>query len=362
MPSRNACVTVTSTRTSTASASAIVTITATVTARRPAAPPAPPTAPLTHHDILGLMGPFTRRGRQLDLPASDRLARRLLFKPVLHADPANACSHLSETLQLDNPEDGHFRLTRVTTHPGGLQASLQIEGPEPGVLLDGIDAVAPERQFQQGRGWLIAQSHRVKPGAPHLATHLVLTHGVVQFDGLTLRMRVPGVSGISAEIEALATAGSTMALPEDLLAVLGWHWSPLERGREKWTSSLRLRSSEPDRSRDAGRKLERMARHLAQTFAEPPGRFHERQVGARWGVAFRRAIPLLTCVGLMAGALAVPSLDLGPDSIFRMLIFHAPPLLLMLGICMREMPRFEIPPLPRASSAPAWLETPTAPR
>jgi hypothetical protein len=29
----------------------------------------------------------------------------------------------------------------------------------------------------------------------------------------------------------------------------------------------------------------------------------------------------------------------------------------MLGICMREMPRIEIPPLPRASTAQTWRDT-----
>jgi hypothetical protein len=311
-----------------------------------------PTAPLTHHDILGLIAPFTRRGRQLDLPASDRIARRLVFKPVVHEHPDDGDTALRETLQFESLDDGSCRLTRVTVHPSGLQASLRAEGEAPGELLAAIEAVAPQRQFQSGPGYAIAQSHRIATGTPEV--RLVMTHGVAQLDGLTLKLRVPQVSGISADIEVLATPGSTLALPEDLLAVLGWHWTRLERGREKWTSSLRLRGSEPERSRDAEHKLERMTQHLAQTLAEPPGRFHERRSTARWGVAFRRAIPLLTCVGLIAGAIAVPSLDLGPDSIFRMLIFHAPPLLLMLGICMREIPRIEIPPLPRASSAATW--------
>ena len=42
-------------------------------------------SPLSHHDILGIVEPFTRRSRQLDLAASDRLNRRLLFKPIEHA-------------------------------------------------------------------------------------------------------------------------------------------------------------------------------------------------------------------------------------------------------------------------------------
>ncbi|KNZ32679.1 MAG: hypothetical protein AD742_10695 [Methylibium sp. NZG] len=329
--------------------------------RKPAAEPASPAAPLTHHDILGLIGPFTRRGRQLDLPASDRLARRLVFKPVAHAGSEGGGAELTETLQLENPEEGHFRLTRVVAHPAGPSARLLTEGPEPGELLAAIDAVPPQRHFQALAGGMVARSYRLKLGTPQ--PPLVLTNGVAQLDALMLKLRVPEVTGISGEIEVLAaTDNPTLALPEDLLAVLGWDWTRLDRHRDRWTGRLHLRKSEPDRSQDAERKLERMAQHLAQTLAEPPGRFHERASAARWGVALRRAVPLLTCVGLIAGAVAVPSLDLGPDSIFRMLIFHAPPLLLMAGICMREMPRIEIPPLPRASRAASWREPAQAPR
>ena len=80
--------------------------------------------PLTHHEILGLIGPFTRRGRHLDLPASDRLARRLVFKPIEHTDPAIASPVLIESLQLEQPEDDTYRLTRTLSLPCGLQDTL----------------------------------------------------------------------------------------------------------------------------------------------------------------------------------------------------------------------------------------------
>ena len=41
--------------------------------------------PLSHHEIMGLVAPFTHFGRSVDLAASDRLQRRLAFKPVEHA-------------------------------------------------------------------------------------------------------------------------------------------------------------------------------------------------------------------------------------------------------------------------------------
>ena len=43
----------------------------------------------------------------------------------------------------------------------------------------------------------------------------------------------------------------------------------------------------------------------------------------------------------------------------RMLMFHSPPLLLIAFFCMRELPRIEIPPLPRRSFALRWLPAAT---
>jgi hypothetical protein len=40
------------------------------------------TAPFTHHEILALVEPFARRGRRVDLAASDRVARLIAFRPT----------------------------------------------------------------------------------------------------------------------------------------------------------------------------------------------------------------------------------------------------------------------------------------
>jgi len=57
------------------------------------------TAPLTHHEILALVAPFARRGRRVDLAASDRVARRIAFRPVEHAAREDVPAH-RETLSL----------------------------------------------------------------------------------------------------------------------------------------------------------------------------------------------------------------------------------------------------------------------
>jgi hypothetical protein len=143
-------------------------------------------------------------------------------------------------------------------------------------------------------------------------------------------------------------------LPDDVLAVLGRDWAPLTRIPDGWKTSLKLRGGEPTRSRRLETAFLRTARHLAATLAEPPRRFHEQRVLARWVVVLRRAIPVLVCLGLIVAAAMVPKLHLAENSGWRMLIFNAPLILMMLFFCLRELPRIEIPPLPRASRAPAW--------
>ena len=145
-----------------------------------------------------------------------------------------------------------------------------------------------------------------------------------------------------------------MQLPDDLLAVLGWDWARLITTGSGWRTRLRLRGGGAARSEDAQRKLDLAVRHLAQTLAEPPALFHDKQRGARWRVVVRRSMPLLGAVLLMVGAALMARLELAPESILRMLIFHSPPLVLVLFFCMNELPRVEIPPLPRRLHGSSW--------
>jgi hypothetical protein len=309
--------------------------------------------PLTHHEIISLVEPFTRRGRHVDLAASDRLARTLRFRPVLHAAQSTALPALTEILQLDHPAQGKFRLTRLLAPATGPAASLVAEGPDVGTLLANLESIAPAQQLRTRDGFVIATSHRLEVGTGAAAPRLLLTRGVAWIDDLVLTLKMPSVRGMPGDLE-LATTGAAIDFPEDLLAVLGWRWTRLIRGEDVWRGSVRLRGNGAARGRDAEGKLETAAAHLARTLAEPPARFHQRRVLARWGVFARRAIPLLAVIALIAGGIAIPSLNLSQESVIRMLIFNSPPLLMILVFGMREVPRIEIPPLPRASSAPAW--------
>jgi hypothetical protein len=226
-------------------------------------------------------------------------------------------------------------------------------------LLAQVDAVAPFSQFSSGPGYLIARSHALQAGAPapadgSAAKRQLLTCGVVQCDGLRLTLTLPAGRRGPAEIVLAEPGDEALDLPEDLLAVLGWNWARLARNHEGWKTRLRLHGNAARRSRSAETALERAAEHLARTLAEPPARYHERQVVARWGVFFRRAIPALTAAMLILTAANLPhvTFDGGPGA--WIMLFHLPTALLVLSFYLQEMSQFEIPPRPRRCDAARW--------
>ncbi|MFM1987149.1 MAG: hypothetical protein RJA99_106 [Pseudomonadota bacterium] len=315
-------------------------------------------APLTHHAILALVAPFARRGRRVDLPACDRAAGRIAFRAVDHP-ASDRLPALRESLSLERQPRGAWRLVR-TLEPagGGPAATLTADGPEPGDLLARVDAVPPATQLDAGPGWSLAMAHRLPPGAARAdeAASLILSRGSVRAHGVELTMKVPTVSGISADI---VIADAPAGLPDDLLEVLGRAWGRLDRGVGGWTGHVGLGGRGDARYRDAEAKLRRVAAHLGRTLGEPPARYRERLQGVRWGVAVRRAVPLMSVLGIAAAAALVPSLGLARESPIWMLIFNAPPLLLALFFSLREMPRIVLPRPPRGPADDAW--TPPSP-
>lgn len=318
--------------------------------------------PLTHHDILGLVEPFTRGGRQLDLAASDRIKRCLVFKSRLSIEPAIAALNktiadkLTDTLALDCLADDSFVLRRTVTHAEGLVANLVSKGADTSSLLASVEAVDPQALFRSGEGWQMARSYRLEPGRSATGANpqptMLLTNAVVQLAGLTLLLKMPAVTGYPAELEITALAA--IELPDDLLQVLGRDWERLSRGAKNWKATLKIRGKEPERTRLAEDKLDTVARHLALTLSQSPASFARHQVAARWRVAARRSVPMLTLLGLVLASLAVPYLGIAPDSVYWMLIFNAPPLLLLWGFSLREMPRFELPRPPKQLTAASW--------
>jgi hypothetical protein len=313
--------------------------------------------PLTHHEIVGLVGPFARRGRHVDLAASDRMARRLVFRPVEHAPEVAALPEYRELLQLDSATPGVHRLTRTLTLVDGVQATLIAEGPDPDVLLARIEAVPHTLQLRPGPGFTIANSHRLQD-----ANTPQFVRGTVRVAGLTVVLDRGSADDRYGELAMTTTLDDPLVLPDDLVAVLGWDWTRLDawtdRMARRWTAGVRLRGRGTAASRDAEGKLDRVATLLATTLSEPPARFHERQRAARWLFAFRRSIPLQVCAFLILGALLFTKAGLSQDSAIRMLIFNAPPLMLVALFCLREPPRIEWPTWPRRPTATSWRSMP----
>jgi len=306
--------------------------------------------PLTHHDILALVQPFAHAGRHVDLAASDRAARRIAFRAIEH--PATAGTEaLHESLVLECFGTGTFELTRTLAWPGGLNATLQVMGPEPGPLLAQVQAVPLQRHLAGGPGFVCARSYALRAVAGRVQP--VLTRGVVQAGGLTLVMTVSAVPGVAADLTLTPLPGRAFDLPQDLLAVLGWDWARLIPQPQGWRSKRRLRGRALRRTRTAEAALQHAAAHLAQTLAEPPARFHERHAAARFGVLLRRAIPLLTPPALVAVVLGLPKVDVDGSPLWR-LLYHLPTLLILLSFRLQELPQFEVPPWPRRSRAPTW--------
>ncbi|MBI5130078.1 MAG: hypothetical protein HZA66_11605 [Rhodopseudomonas palustris] len=316
--------------------------------------------PLTHHEILGLVQPFTRRDFHVDLAASDRINRRLVFKPVRHEhdEADHAGDDIHAILQLDSPRPGFSVLTRTLTLDSGLTATLETQGDDLGVLLAQIESVPPQQQFPSIDGTVVALSYRLIPRGDSrtsdpAAVDRDFLRGVAEISNFTLVMRAPLVKGYPAEIDLTPkTAG--VAVPEDLLAVLGWAWSPLRKSKAGWSGKIKVRGSGAELSRAIEAKLETTVAHLTRTLSQPPAAFHEALSRARWGVALRRALPLLFFASLIVGAASLTLVEIPQDSIVNLLLMGAPPLLMIGAFGMRDIPSMEIPPFPRRMTHAAW--------
>jgi hypothetical protein len=306
---------------------------------------------LTHHEILALIGPFTARGRHVDLAATDRLERRIVFKPMGHAADCGT-QEIEESLTLECLGPLSYQLTRLLTPACGPAARLEAVGPQPAELIARIDAVPPQRHYRMAEAVVVAVSFRLAPADGSL----IFTRGAAHIAGLELELDAAKDSAGPAAVVLARAPEDRLRLPPDALAVLGGRWSRLRESGDGWNGMLRLGGREPERSRCAEAALHAAAAHLARTLAERPGRFHERWAVARWRVFGRRLVPLAVCIGLMLCAAAVPKLQLAPGSALRMLIFNAPPLLMILVFCLPEIPIVELPPLPRRPNAASWRE------
>lgn len=318
-----------------------------------------PRIPLSHHEILALAEPFTRRGRHVDLAASDRLARRILFKPTEYPDTADGPARLTETLVLENPGRRHFRLIRTLTDEAGQVAILRSDGPDPKSLIERVDAVDPRSQFPMLGGLRVACSYRIEtdPRAADAAerpTRLVFLRASADLDGIAIQLDAQVGHGMPAEISLRPPPARPMRPPDDLLAVLGWAWRSLRPFNGGWRAHLRIPAAEPTRTPDVEAKLARSLEHLVATFGAPPVDFHRTWLRQRWSALARRTLGLMTIAGLLAIGPGILMLGAPEGSPLRLLSFVMPAFLILALIARHETPSLKITPLPRALPADAW--------
>lgn len=299
--------------------------------------------PLSHHDILERAAPFAAHGLRVDLAASQREERRLLFRA---SDAPEEPTWLLE----DSGAKG-LRLTRTVPHAAGEAATLTAQGRDLAALLAQMQAVPVQRHLTELSGAVVLRHFTLNGSGQPL-----LTRGVVLLPGLRLEMTVPAAAGLAAALELRVQPGHARpALPEDLLAVLGWNWARLLPNKLGWTSRLRLRARGPQaRGERAEAALALAAGHLAQTLAAPPAAYSTRLRGARWAVFFRRGIPTFTALALVAAVLLSAALGFQPSTLQSVLLYHLPTLVVAVSFALQELPRFEIPPWPRPLRADAW--------
>ena len=315
----------------------------------------PTAAPLSHHAILALVAAFSADGWALDLPASDRTARRLVFKPAAHAAGATHPA-LTETRELRDTPRGWQLLRRLQPGPGGtlqaeMTAEVLAEDGEPAELLAAAAAIAPGDLFTAEGA---ALTLRCRPSHPPQ-----LRAAQAQVAGLHVACTVSGVKGYPMQLVLTRAEGDARRLPDDLFEVLGGAWSRLVPLRTGWESSVMLRGQDAARSADARERLALSLAHLAGVLAAPPALFHQRFRARRWRIGLLRGVPLSVGVAVVAVAFAVRGTGGQAEAMLGALANLVPPLLMALFFMRREMPRIELPRVPRRPPASSWQPWPS---
>lgn len=316
---------------------------------------------------MSLVAPFSAAGLRLDLAGSDRSARVLKFQSAEHPEGTVAPFGVRETVLLDASLAGLYQLTRqmeplvaTTGAPCAISpAKGEVFGNEPGVLLARLARVPLARHFETLGQFVVSRDYEVVCALDDsdqvIGEPVVVLLGArVQCRGVLLKFSCEHDDPLRVEMSP-AEAGR-LRIPPDLLAVLGKSWRAAYDYGDHWRSTIRINRHEPMRTNEAEQRIADAVAHLAQTLSAPPGVFHHQHRPNRWRVMFRRAIPLGGCVALIGAALLMGQLPIGDGSIAQMMVFHAPPLLLIGLFLFRELPRFEVPPIPRKLRYARWVE------
>lgn len=326
--------------------------------------------PLTHHEILTLVGPFARAGRHVDLQASDRQKRRLNFR-IQHHEPGSISGldeAAEESVQIENPRAGHFRLLRQITTSSGLKASLEVQGKTVEQVFQGMDSIALPAHFSTAAGPTAALNYRLKAGknlGEDQDWEKRFMGGSCQVHGRLLEVDASAVPGMPAEIRLNAHPDGDGPIPDDLLAVIGRHWRPLDARAGHWKGTIKLPKREPARSGQAQERFLRTVEHLQQVLGDAPSAFHERFSKQRWVVVWRRLLWIqVGMLGMLFMLVLAMVLDFGEPDQLPIWMNNVPPMLLLAAFMFWswEIPRFEFPPRPKPILAASWQAEPGAPR
>lgn len=271
------------------------------------------------------------------------MRRRLVFVPDAAGGDAT-----NDAVVVTSGRTGTFLVERRFGNADGPRAAVLVEAGDLEAAVRRADAVDPARLVEAGPGWTIHRRVNIDADAGTMRP----VAATITLAAASVEVRFPDVTGLPARIRMHARERRHLVLSDDLLAVLGWDWSPLRRAGSAWEGSVRLRGL--DATAAAEEVTRTLARHLATTLGATPRRFHERLWPQRIGVALRRAVPLLAVLVLALEFALAPELRSARANPL-VLAALAAPLLLVLGF-MRwsEDPRFEVPRWPRPSRESAW--------
>ena len=319
--------------------------------------------PLTHHELLRLAAPLVRRGLSVDLPASDRASRRVMFAPTAFETAAGRVGRIVWSAQ--SVEGGAVEICRAAALDDGRVATFAARpssADEVDGALEASDAVPVAHQFPEAgsdlapeRGALAraALDHALVPAVADadprrgpVGTRLALRSATVLAGPLALAVDASTWSAMPADVRLTDTrAGSSLArdtlasgarlparepaaraaaralggarrdvpreatadearalldaVPDDLLAVAGSGWRVLRGVGDRRRAALAGLGGGARRSERVEAALGALLPCLADYVADPAA-WHARHRATRRRVWFGRLKPVLVLLGILA--------------------------------------------------------------
>jgi hypothetical protein len=307
------------------------------------------------------MGPFTQRGWQLDMAASEREERLLRFKVVPHPAQQSGLPGFCERLSVAVSPKDNFLLVRELWLSSDSDAesspTLTASSPDAGVLLDQFARIPVTRHFVVLNDVVLRRSYKLEPGKLNTDRKNTewtarIVRGIAHLDAIRAEFDAE-VRNLPVSVKLYARSGRQIAPPRDLLAVMGRNWRSLQDYPNHWRSTIRAATREPRRTLEIEQKLQQTVSHLQETLAHSPTRFHKRHRWSRWRASVQSAAAILLTLALIVGTLLLN--QVADEALIRALAFGAPPLMvIMLFFAFDHLPDFEWPRIPRTLKEDSW--------